>query len=1247
MKNMVLALAAASAFAASAATLSESNGTTFTGLTAGDSFAAGSAAAESSKYYWYSEDSASGTVTNDNTYSSKRAEDWSDTTALSLEAANPLFRSAEGSATAYESADFTAVDLGDGIYIDTLVKLGVCDAAPEGGSDSDKLYVWAQEDENATNLYVRAGAYDDQGAFSTNDYAVSVAANFDFDAWHRLTVQAYTAEFDNVATTKPAFRLYIDGALASSTDDVSVFPSMVQNDATICAVGFQGAGEIDDILFTTSVPNFAVASFNGTYYASLQDACDAAEAAGAGTVNVLAAPDTATSITLSTAGITLTGAAANFTGVTVATSGDLALTSSTSDGTTTYTSADGVAAIKDDSVTTWYATFAEAYAAAKSTVHYPELTVKVGSDFTPNISESITDFHAIAFVATTEDPITIVLTNGVYTMAASYYYNFPSNATLVFPCSQTVIATATGSDNVCQITGGTLEIPAGVTLTMNGYGAFDNVSGVVGAGTIVAPSNPYYFISSSKVASQQWLAANTWTGTLELTGSYTGGATDLAKFGNSGSTIRFNGYTAATFGTSGSTYDMDVELVGDGLTLNGDYTRTFTFTGDLSGSGALNVTAMGSSASYLTFSGDVSGFTGSVNLSSTTARIGFGAYNSNSGGSIAVVNGTAMTIPSTATWTASELVVNGSLTANGAVTLSGSLWGNAGTGVYRANTSDAAVTAASSWNGTYIVGWSPSTANTAFYINNYGSHASATIQIEGDSNGDFLGYPRDGDGAPTVTAKVVLNANWTVGDGWDTKTNTFACLSGTGNLTFTNVSGYSYKRPTTITKLENYTGTLGGANSQFTIGKIVAAAEPTDGYRLVKLASNATVANLASTVVEYGGSTVSGITLEQKSDGIYVVTDKVAEIVGGSQYETLAEAVAAATDGATVKLLDNVTLDARVEPNVGSGTSLTIDLGGYTLARTGTSGNGSVFDVKSGAVTITNGVIDCTQDDTAIVADGVYALTVRSGASLTLDALTVTVDSQAGACVYPFAGATVTILGGTYGNNTAVAYQYHVNWTGMAVNQANVATQLITIYGGSFYKVDPSLGDDSGKVTTFLASGYVSTYDSSTGYYTVAENSGIEPGTMSETYASAEAATNAAATATVAVPAAVAAAIADETAYKAMFVAQVTEVSGGYAVEMVLKDTVAAEVETAVDNAEVTVLAAAAATASGENGTAQVAAKPGLYYVVESASAVGSLAPTQCVLAEGETVSLSIPKYANAGFYQIKVSVVPVEVPQD
>ena len=83
-------------------------------------------------------------------------------------------------------------------------------------------------------------------------------------------------------------------------------------------------------------------------------------------------------------------------------------------------------------------------------------------------------------------------------------------------------------------------------------------------------------------------------------------------------------------------------------------------------------------------------------------------------------------------------------------------------------------------------------------------------------------------------------------------------------------------------------------------------------------------------------------------------------------------------------IFSDVTLDARVDVAPGTGNSLTIDLGGYTITREGTSGNGSAFDVKSGSVVITNGVIDCTQDDTAIAQDGVYAITSRSGSNVTL-----------------------------------------------------------------------------------------------------------------------------------------------------------------------------------------------------------------------------------------------------------------------
>ncbi|MBR2837706.1 MAG: InlB B-repeat-containing protein, partial [Kiritimatiellae bacterium] len=125
-------------------------------------------------------------------------------------------------------------------------------------------------------------------------------------------------------------------------------------------------------------------------------------------------------------------------------------------------------------------------------------------------------------------------------------------------------------------------------------------------------------------------------------------------------------------------------------------------------------------------------------------------------------------------------------------------------------------------------------------------------------------------------------------------------------------------------------------------------------------------------------------------------------------FATLAGAVAAAANGNTVALLDNVTIDARVEPNLGEGTTLTIDLNGKTITRTDTSGNGSAFDVKSGNVTITNGAIDCTQDDSAIAADGVYAITSRSGSNVTLSDLAVTVNSECGACAYPFEGSTMS-----------------------------------------------------------------------------------------------------------------------------------------------------------------------------------------------------------------------------------------------
>jgi len=217
---------------------------------------------------------------------------------------------------------------------------------------------------------------------------------------------------------------------------------------------------------------------------------------------------------------------------------------------------------------------------------------------------------------------------------------------------------------------------------------------------------------------------------------------------------------------------------------------------------------------------------------------------------------------------------------------------------------------------------------------------------------------------------------------------------------------------------------------------------------------------------------------------VFTVADNGATTNTVGYYATLADAVAAATNGCTVLVLDNVTLAARLDPNPGANTAITIDLGGNTITREGTSGNGSAFDVKSGDVTITNGTIVCTQNDAAIAKDGVYAITSRSGSNVTLADLTVTVDSECGACAYPFAGSTMTIESGTYANVTTTPYRYNTAITGMAVNQPNNATQNLFIKGGSFSQYDPQLGDDSGAMTDFTDDGFVA-IDDGNGHFVV------------------------------------------------------------------------------------------------------------------------------------------------------------------
>ena len=312
MKEMFTLLSACAMFAASAATLSNTSGTTFAGLTAGDAFSASGAAAEDGKYYWYSADAQSGTNMSlaANYYGGAcgRPNQFAEaetSIALAVDAENLLYRAAEGSTSAFSSPSFTQVDLGDGgLYIDTLIKFEQCRDEADIADDAGKLAVWLN---STSNLVITAGK-NSSGGFATNDYSVAAlgenpCSTFNPDAWYRLTVQA-----TNVSNTI-YFKVFIDGQQVTALDEsqmpASLFPSLQPSTSTLSALAFQGVGAVDDISFTEELPNFlfvGVAQIGDTYYATLEDAL---AAVNYGQTIVLLADPGVTSVTLPKTGIAL------------------------------------------------------------------------------------------------------------------------------------------------------------------------------------------------------------------------------------------------------------------------------------------------------------------------------------------------------------------------------------------------------------------------------------------------------------------------------------------------------------------------------------------------------------------------------------------------------------------------------------------------------------------------------------------------------------------------------------------------------------------------------------------------------------------------------------------------------------------------------------------------------------------------------------------------------------------------------
>lgn len=300
LTTMSAVAAAMSLFATDSGALS---GTSFEGLTAGDALNINDNTGElvsnlvDNISYWRTNGTDTLTIKEGTSVGASDSEHraaaflqrFANNRYLNVKTASPT-----NSISRYVKAGGTAESINGGtdatkrLYFDSYIRFTAFDGDQtidlgEGG----KLAIWLKEEEleggsMSTNLMITAGYLDTSsqaGAVVTNyNCVVDGGINFNDGGWHRVTVMA----MDNIyasGTPKPGFVVFIDKTYARCTDTTTMgisgtlngtadfynsvkalFPSACQSGGArdnISAVDFAGQGDVDELVFTRTMPDFA------------------------------------------------------------------------------------------------------------------------------------------------------------------------------------------------------------------------------------------------------------------------------------------------------------------------------------------------------------------------------------------------------------------------------------------------------------------------------------------------------------------------------------------------------------------------------------------------------------------------------------------------------------------------------------------------------------------------------------------------------------------------------------------------------------------------------------------------------------------------------------------------------------------------------------------------------------------------------------------------------------------------------